>query len=66
MPANQTIMRVFLGSPVVKNPPCNAGDMGLFPVGKTKIPHAPGQLGPQASTREKLESYNKDLMEPNQ
>ena len=58
-------MRVFLGGPVVKNL-WNAGDMGLFPVGKTKIPHAPRQLGPQASTREKLESYNKDLMKPNQ
>ena len=30
----------FPGCPVVKNPPCNAGDTGLIPSWGTKIPHA--------------------------
>ena len=36
--------RDFLGGPVVKNPPSNAGDTGLIPGRGTKIPHAMGQL----------------------
>jgi len=36
----------FLGDPVFKNPPCNAGDMGSIPGVGTKIPHASGQLNP--------------------
>ena len=32
------------GGPVVKNPPCNAGDGGLIPARRTKIPHTKGQL----------------------
>ena len=39
-PSNQD----FPGSPVVKNPPFNAGDMGLIPGGGTNIPHAMEQL----------------------
>ena len=31
--------RDFPGSPVVKNPPCNAGDMGSIPSQGTEIPH---------------------------
>ena len=34
------------GGPVVKNPPCNAGDSGSIPGGGTKIPHAAEQLSP--------------------
>ena len=34
----------FAGGPVVKNLPCNAGDAGLIPGQRTKIPHAAGQL----------------------
>ena len=34
------------GGPVVKNPPCNAGDVGSIPGQGTKIPHAMGQLRP--------------------
>ena len=40
----------FLGGPVVKSPPANAGDMGLIPretkisTRETKILHAVGQL----------------------
>ena len=35
----------------IKNPPANAGDMGLVPgQGKTRIPHAWEQLSPDATT----------------
>ena len=37
------LKRDFLGGPVVKNPPSNAGDAGSIPGGGTKIPHATGQ-----------------------
>ena len=37
---------------MVKNPPSNAGDMGLIPGQGTKIPHATGQLSPRATTTE--------------
>ena len=33
-------MRDFPGAPVVKNPPCIAGAVGLIPDHETKIPHA--------------------------
>ena len=42
----------FLGGPVVKNPPYNAGDAGSIPRRGTKIPHAAGQLSPCATTTE--------------
>ena len=42
----------FPGGPVVKNPPYNAGDVGLIPGQGTKIPHATGQLSLRATTRE--------------
>ena len=42
----------FPGSPMVKNPPSNAGDTGSIPGGVTKIPHALGQLSPHATTTE--------------
>ena len=32
------------GGPVVRNPPCNAGDASLIPGQGTKIPTAAGQL----------------------
>ena len=34
----------FSGGPVFKNPLANAGDMGLIPGQRTKIPRAAGQL----------------------
>ena len=37
---------------MVKNPPCNAGDMGSIPGQGTKIPRAVGQLSPHATTTE--------------
>ena len=42
----------FPGGRVVKNPPCNAGDVGLIPGQGTKIPRAIVQLSPQAATTE--------------
>ena len=45
-------LRDFPGGPVVKNPPCNAGDVGLIPGWGTKIPHAVRQLSPQAATKD--------------
>ena len=42
------------GGPVVKNPPCSAGDASLIPGWGTKIPHALGQLNPSATTRESV------------
>ena len=49
----------FPGGPVVKNPPCKAGDMGSIPGWGTKIAHATGQLSlcvatiePCATTRD--------------
>ena len=42
----------FSGDLVVKNLPSIAGDAGLIPVWRTKIPHATGQLSPCATTRE--------------
>ena len=37
---------------MVKNPLSNAGDTSLIPAWGTKIPHAKGQLSPQATTTE--------------
>ena len=44
--------RNFPGGPVVRNPPCNAGDMGSIPGQRTEVPYAMGQLSPQVTTRE--------------
>ena len=38
----------FPSDPVVKNPPCNAGDAGSIPSRETKIPRAVMQLSPRA------------------
>ena len=42
--SQDTQFRDFPGGPVVKNPPCNAGDEGSIPGRGTKIPYASGQL----------------------
>ena len=34
----------FPGGPVVKNPPCNAGDMGSIPGLRSKTPHSVERL----------------------
>ena len=54
----------FPGHPVVENPPCKAGDMGLVPAQGTKIPYATGkpslctaskiQLGKAAKTKKDI------------
>ena len=44
--------RDYPGGPVVKNPPCNAGDLGSVPGWGTKIPHAAEQLSLHIATRE--------------
>ena len=41
--------RDFPGGPMVKNPPSNAGDKSLIPRRGTKIPHAMGQIRPEAA-----------------
>ena len=46
------VLTDFPRGPVVKNPPSNAGDAGSIPGQGTKIPHAMGQLSPQATIRE--------------
>ena len=48
----ETSTRDFPGGPVVKIPPCNAGDLGSIPGQGTKIPQAVGQLSPWATTTE--------------
>ena len=50
----------FPGGSVVKNPHCNAGDVGSIPVWRTKIPRVTGQLSPYLATREKPSLCNKD------
>ena len=40
------------GGPVVKNPPCNAGDVGSIPGLGTEIPQALGQLSSHTATTE--------------
>ena len=44
--------RDFPGGSMVKNPPCNAGDVGSIPGQGTKVPHARGRLSPSATTTE--------------
>ena len=42
----------FLGDPVVRNPPCNAGDVVSITGGRTKTPLAMKQLIPRATATE--------------
>ena len=44
-------MQDLPGSPLVKNPLSNAGDMGSIPGQGTEIPHSIGQLTPRPATR---------------
>ena len=39
----------FPGGPVIKNMPCNKGDVGSIPGQGTKIPRAVEQLSPRAT-----------------
>ena len=42
----------FPDGPVVRNLPCNAGDLSSIPGQGTRIPRAAGQLGWQVATTE--------------
>ena len=57
-------LRDFPGGPVVKNPPSDAGDGGSIPDGRTKVPHAVGQLSPHATARETSTRHNKGSVQP--
>ena len=59
----KNIIRDFSGSPVVKNLPSSARDMGSVPGGGTKIPHAAGKLS-QWTANEEPTSHNKDPAYP--
>ena len=48
----KTLIWGFYGGLMVKNPPCNAWDMGLIPGLGTKITHAKGKVSPCAATTE--------------
>ena len=48
---NLKLNRDIPGGPVVKNLPCNAGDVGLIPGRATRNPHAVGQLTPKATMK---------------
>ena len=54
------ILETFPGGSVVKNPPCNAGDMGSIPGWGTKIPHAMEQISPQATSTETVSASTED------
>ena len=45
----RSVYRYFPGGPVVKNLPCNAGDVGLISGRGTEVPHATEQLGLRAA-----------------
>ena len=47
-------LRNFPGGPVVKKPPCNAGDAGLISGWITKILRATEQFNPHAATTEPM------------
>ena len=51
-PIKKWAERDFPGSPVVKNLPSNAGDVGSTPGQGTKIPHATGHLSLRTTTTE--------------
>ena len=61
----------FPGSPVVRNVPSNAGDVGSIPGHRTNIPHASEQLNPCDATPEPtgctkvLKRCNEDPRQPN-
>ena len=58
-------MKDFPGGPVVKNPPCNAGDAGLIAGQRTKISHAEEQLRLHMATTDRM-PYNLRVHESQQ
>ena len=59
---NTKITGDFPGGPVVKNPPCNAGDMGSIPVGGTEISHDVQQISSHTTTRESMHCNETSLL----
>ena len=57
------IYRDFSGGPVGKNPPSNAGDVGLIPGLGINIQHASEQQSPWATNTE-LVHHNEGLVQP--
>ena len=47
-------MRDSPGDLVIKNLPCNVGNVGLIPAWGSKIPHAMGQLSQMEKKKEQL------------
>ena len=45
---------------MVKNPPFNAGDVGLIPDWETEIPHTEGQLNWYAATTELVHPMDRE------
>ena len=45
-----TKKRAFPDGPIVKNPPCNAGNVGSILGWRTKIPYVTEQLSPETIT----------------
>ena len=54
----------FPGGPEVKNMLYKAGDTGSIPGQGTKIPHAVGQLGLRAETREAFSCHSEEPEQP--
>ena len=57
--------RISLG-PVIRNQPCSAGDMGLIPGWRTKIPLTMEKQSPGAATRESLSHNERSHTQPNE
>ena len=49
---SKRICRDFPGGPTVKNPPCNAGEVGSIPGQRTRIPQAVEKPSPNLTTTE--------------
>ena len=50
-----SLSKIYWGTSLVENIPCNAGDVGLVPGWSgTKIPQALEQLNPHITTRESM------------
>ena len=55
-------LRHFLGSPVVKTLPSNAGGTGSIPGCETKIPDASWPKNPMRETEQYCNRFNKDFL----
>ena len=55
------IIRDFLGSPVVKTLPSNAGGVGSIPGWGAKVPHASGPKNQNIKQKQDCNKFNKDF-----